>query len=481
VTGEAANRPYGPLFFASQVLADGRVIVNGGEADYSQQSGNPAVFQCSTNPAVDSTKGSLYDPQTNAWVPVPPPAGWATIGDAASVLLGVNTVTGAASNSNYMVQNCCDNTGPPNFNPLPTQFQAAIATITPRPGNTVTWTTTAAGKQQPNNEEGWTLLTTGQVLTVNTNPCNPAPGVCNPLTTEWFDPATRQWRNAGNTPATLVSQNPRSETGPAVGIGQNMVVACGWANGTIAGYRFAFGWTAQTAFPGGVSVPDGPASLLPNGNILVQTGVQCTMPSTFFEFNSSALTPVNPGPVGSTATGNQPQCPAGAGANVTNTAAFQGRMILLPTGQVLWNAGEGVNCTSIYTTTTAGNPNPAMRPPPRIFSLSSSNLTQGNTFSLNATMLRGWSQGAAYGDDAQSSTNYPLVLITNNTTQNRCFARTHNWDSPNSVQFDIPPAVTPAANWLLIQHACDTTGGGASTLVVIVNGFVSNSMPVTVQ
>jgi hypothetical protein len=55
VTGEPANTPYGPLFYASSVLADGRVIVNGGEAEYS-------TGVCTTNPASDSTKGSLYNP-----------------------------------------------------------------------------------------------------------------------------------------------------------------------------------------------------------------------------------------------------------------------------------------------------------------------------------------------------------------------------------------------------------------------------------
>ncbi len=361
VTGEPANRPYGPLFYASQVLADGRVIVNGGEADYSQQSGNPLAFRCSTNPAVDLTKGSLYNPQTNTWVPVTPPPGWATIGDAASVLLGVNNITGGYSASSYMLQNCCD-AG------LVGQ-QAAVASIT---GNNVAWTITSAGKADANNEEGWALLANGQVLTVDTHPCN-NPGVCNPTNTERFDPAQNQWLNAGQTPTTLVSQNPQNETGPAVGIGFNMVIAFGSVD-AIALYRFPNNWTAQTAFPGNLAVPDGPASLLPNGNILVQTGLGFLAPSTFFEFNSSILTPSNTGPAAPIATVNQPQCNSGT-PNTTNVAAFQGRMLLLPTGQVLWDAGEAARCTAIYTTTTAGNPNPVMRPPPHINTISSATLT----------------------------------------------------------------------------------------------------------
>jgi len=53
---------YGPLFYASAVLPDGRLIVNGGEYEDSANG-------CS--PSVDSTKGSLYNPQTNTWSAVP--------------------------------------------------------------------------------------------------------------------------------------------------------------------------------------------------------------------------------------------------------------------------------------------------------------------------------------------------------------------------------------------------------------------------
>ena len=42
---------YGPLYFASQVLADGRVIVNGGEYNFCN--------------FADTNKGALYDPVSN--------------------------------------------------------------------------------------------------------------------------------------------------------------------------------------------------------------------------------------------------------------------------------------------------------------------------------------------------------------------------------------------------------------------------------
>jgi hypothetical protein len=460
----AAPDNYGPLFYASSVLPDGRVILNGGEAENST-----APNRCSTNPAADSTKGSLFDPQTNTWTSVPPPPGWTTIGDSGSILLGANNVTGINSSANYMLQNCCD--------PAPVGFQAAVAAILPRPGTTVTWTTTSAGKADANNEEGWIRLPNGQVLTVDTHPCN-NPGTCTPTAAERFDPSQNLWVSAGNTPTSLVSQNPQGETGPAVSIGYNMAVAFGAVN-AIALYQFPNTWKAQTAFSvANQAVPDGPASLLPSGNILVQTSNGFNVPSTFWEFNSSALSPQNTGPVGATQTVNQPQCNSGS-PNTTNVAAFQGRMLLLPTGQVLWDAGEGVNCTSVYTSNNNADPNPVMRPAPHITSISNATLTRGsNGLTLTGSMFRGVSQGASYGDDAQMATDFPLVRITNNTTGNWCWGRTHDWATQVSTQFDVPPAVTPAAGWALVEHSCDP---GASTLVVIVNGKVSNAIAVTVN
>jgi len=57
---------YQPLYFASQVLPDGRVIINGGEYN-----------SCN---AVWTTLGAIYDPLGNVWTSVAPPIGWSSIG-----------------------------------------------------------------------------------------------------------------------------------------------------------------------------------------------------------------------------------------------------------------------------------------------------------------------------------------------------------------------------------------------------------------
>jgi hypothetical protein len=500
----AAPDSYGPLYFASVVLPDGRFIINGGEGENSTGS-------CQTSPTpADSTKGSLFDPNANSWTSVPPPGQgganpWATIGDAQGILLGGNNITGAYSAASYALQNCCDSTGPQ-------AFEMAVASITPRPGTTVTWTQLSTGKVSANNEEGWVRLPNGELLTVATRPCAAPPGACNPTAAERFVPGANPptWVSAGNTTTTLVSQNPGSETGPGVGIGFNMVVWFGSVN-AIQLFRYPGtnnNWFAQTTFPATPppatctlaagqtqAVADGPASLLPSGNILVQTSPVpgFNAPSCFWEFQSSTLSPSNTGPAAPTATVNQPQCNSGT-ANTTNVQSYKGRILLLPTGQVLWDAGGGVYvtgstrgpgsppCVYVYASNTTTDPNPVMRPVPHINSISNSVLTRGNNnYVLTGSMFRGVSQGASYGDDGSMATDFPIVMITNNATGNRCFGRTHDWQNTISTQFDLPPATTPAAGWALVQRACDTTGGGASTLVVIVNGKQSNPIAVTVN
>jgi hypothetical protein len=485
---------YGPLYYASQVLPDGRLIVMGGEAENS-------TGTCSTSPAADSTKGSLYNPHANTWSAVPCPGStssnsctginaWANIGDSASVLLGPNTITGTYAKASFFLQNCCQS------------ILAAVATIAPFPGTTVTWTQTTNGKADANNEEGWTLLPNGTVMAVDVGA---SPG------TELFFPSQNcptptqcngQWVSAGNTAPNLISTSPPSEIGPAVSIGYNMVVQFG-GNPSTSVFVYPTGninstvWTVGPSFPtreGGnpQEVADGPAALLPNGNILVQSsqaykGSYDGRPSHFWEFSTAGMTPQTPG-VGTLTEVNHPAC---NDKSLANTGSYEGRMLVLPAtadapnGQVLWDAGpDSAQCTFIYVVdATDGTPNRVMRPLPHINSISSTTLTQGGTnYTLIGSMFRDVSQGASYGDDAQMATNYPIVRITNNTSNRVCWGRTHDWEILTSTQFDIPPATTPASDWALVENGCDNkSGGGVSTLVVIVNGLVSNPMAVTIQ
>jgi hypothetical protein len=83
------------------------------------------------------------------------------------------------------------------------------------------------------------------------------------------------------------------------------------------------------------------------------------------------------------------------------------------------------------------------------------------------------SQGAAYGDDAQAASNYPLVRITNDATGHVVFCRTHNHSSMGvatgalivTTEFDVPAGI----------------GLGPSQLEVVTNGIPSTSVVVTID
>jgi hypothetical protein len=70
-----ANLPAGyvPDAFASAVLADGRVVITGGE----YLNGNFTL----------TNLGAIYDPRVNTWTSLPAPKGWQYIGDSPSIVL----------------------------------------------------------------------------------------------------------------------------------------------------------------------------------------------------------------------------------------------------------------------------------------------------------------------------------------------------------------------------------------------------------
>ena len=146
---------YGPLYFASAVLADGRVIVEGGEYNFCMP--------------VWSNLGAIYDPLANSWTSVDPPAGWDTIGDAQGTVL---------ANGTFMLANCCTT-------------ETALFDAT-----SLSWTATGAGKLTVNDEEGWTLLPNGKVLTVDAYVFSYD---ANGTNSEIYDPATGTWSSAGST------------------------------------------------------------------------------------------------------------------------------------------------------------------------------------------------------------------------------------------------------------------------------------------
>jgi flagellar hook assembly protein FlgD len=270
---------YGPFYFGSVVLPDGRYIIEGGEYNLGQ--------------AVWTNMGAIYDPVKNKWTNVNPPAGWSSIGDAQAILLADGT---------YMQANCCD-TQQAYFNP-----------------KTLGWTNiTNTGKTDRFDEEGWGLLPNNDVLTVD---------AINAPAYEVYDPTTKKWTTPGNTVVRL--EDPGSqEVGPFVLRPDGTVFAAGASPAGTPGHTAIYStttkkWKAGPDFPlvNGVALAcdDAPAALEINGNVIVMTSPPVfNTGAVFFEWNGTKLTKI--------------AGPPNAGID----GAFYGHFLELPSGQLLFS------------------------------------------------------------------------------------------------------------------------------------------------
>ena len=293
---------YQPSAFSSAVLADGRLVVLGGEY-------NAGAFAL-------TNLGAIYDPVNDKWAKLAAPAGWDYIGDSPSSML---------PGGQFLVGN---------------KLTKEIWPCSTRPR--LRWTALASThKSDFNAEEGWTLLPDGSILTTD---------VKDAPNTERYIPSKQKWMTAGATPVPLNGPpavgsvqygggvyHPPGEVGPQILRPDGTVFATGAL--TTAGtahtaiYTPGAGWTAGPDFPNGDDAGDSSAGLLPSGNVLV-VGTS----GTLYEFDGTHFTP---GP--------------------TDVGGF---LMMLPSGEILitpasaprWDSKD----VSVYTST--GAPNPAWAP-----------------------------------------------------------------------------------------------------------------------
>jgi hypothetical protein len=400
---QVASTSWGPLYFASQVLIDGRVYVQGGEYNLGS--------------AVWSTEGAVYDPVQNKWTTINPPSGWTQMGDCGSITL---------PSGNVMVQDAVNS-------------NIALLNV---PG--LTWTSPyTSGKADGNDEEGWTLLPNGNVLTVDTK---------NGTNSEILNTSTGVWSSAGNLPVVVVDSGSE-EIGPAVLRYDGTVIQFG-ATAHNAIYDTNTGtWSAGPDFPKNGSgaqldCADAPACLLPNGNVLVATSPGVYNSGTvFFEWNGTQFN-------------SAPSTP-----NASGDPSYVNTMLMLPTGQVLLS--DFSSNVQVYTPT--GSANSAWAP---TISSSPSTITAGSNYSISGTQFNGLSGCSAYGDDEQNETNYPLVRVVNNSTGHVFYCKTYN---PSTMAICTGTA-TVSTNFL-VPGSIET---GASTIYVVCNGIASAGVAVTV-
>jgi hypothetical protein len=157
-----------------------------------------------------------------------------------------------------------------------------------------------------------------------------------------------------------------------------------------------------------------------------------------------------------------------SGPSVGSESSFKGRMLVLPTGEILYTHGSN----DVFLYTNSGSPQNAWRP---VITSAPSILGVGDTYPISGNLFNGLSGGAAYGDDAQTATNYPLVRIKNNGTGHVFYARTHD-HSRMGVE-----AVGDASVISTNFDVSALTEMGASELVVVTNGIPSINFPVNIE
>jgi hypothetical protein len=405
---------YAPLYAASAVLPDGRLIVVGGEF-------NGGAF-------VETNKGAIYDPVANTWTALTPPSGgarnWSNIGDAPAVVL---------ANGSFML-------GASGFSG--TKDEAILN------ASNLSWTTTGAGKADGNGEEGFTLLPSGKVLAVDAKPQS-----CATRNTEIYDPGSGTWTSAGLTPGPLVDCTD-GELGPQILMHSGKVFVEG-ATAATALYDTSTGtWAAGPQLPviGGKQfvAADASSALLPDGKVLFElspgTGVK---PTHFFLFDGSSFSQI------------------ADDALASDEGSNFGYMLMLPTGQVLFDARLGPPGLELYS--DGGPPNPAWEP--QITSVPSE-LTAGDSYTVSGRQLNGLSDGAAFGDDWQMSTDYPLVQIASSAGGTVTYARTFGMTNRS-----IAPRAASSSRFTL--PACAPRG--RAELRVIADGIASSPVAVDIR
>ena len=436
---QLASLPYIPYAGAQAVLADGRVIIQGGE------------FTGYTGDFTLTNQGAIYDPVTDAWSPLPPPPFFvdlyppratfapSPICDSANVVLADGT---------YMLTDKMSR-------------QSALLDL-----GTLTWTETGtATKFDLNDEEGLTLLPSGEVLTTDCYtdyhfglvPSYPA----DPTNSEIYDPVTASWSSAGSTINTLTDPI-LYETGPAILRPDGTVFAIGSQGYSSIFHTATRTWSAGPRLPTSPQghqyvVQDGAAALLPNGNVLFAAtggapnpnlGGYSDPPMGFFEFDGQQFT----------ATAATP--------DAATTYSFNVGLLVLPTGQVL--DADGTGDVEIYTPSDTTY-DPAWAP---VISSGPAMIVPGGSYELDGIRFNGMSQASVFGDEAQNATNYPLVRITNLDSGHVFYSRTHDHSS-----------MAVASSSAVSTHF-DVSAGtelGASKLEVVANGIPSLALMLIVK
>jgi len=383
VAGMGTNR----LYFASHVLRSGDVWVLGGE--YS----GPNMDANWTN------TGEWYDTLNNVWTPIASHPE-ANFGDVPTMLLDKDRILAGSlfGRSSYLYD---------------------IASNS--------WTRAAdKAYDDSSDEETYVKLPGGQVLVYDLFRSIATGGAY----AEVYDPKTGVWSGRSPSDGTAAGSIPQlSSRAMGYEIGGGLALRSRTKDGRV----FMIGATGHTALydahrnkwsagpdiigtlPSGATglfgAVDAPAAALPDGRVILaadaspSTGTAFSGPTQLFEFNpaSNTIQPMNPTvPVALT------------------DPAFVHRMLVLPTGQVLFSKGG----TDVWIYTADGAPADQARP-----TVETVRYDGKGRFTLSGRQLTGANAGSTYGDDAESDENYPIVRFGQPGATKVWYGRTSNWKS----------------------------------------------------
>lgn len=407
-----ADSTNAPLYYASGILRDGRLMMAGGEYN--------------SGALVWLNAAEIYDPRTNAWTSLPTPAGWTRIGDAPGCVL---------PDGRFFVG---------EVSTLRTAIYDPAANA---------WTA-AANKLSAVGEESWSLLPDGSIHAVD---CS------NPPNAEKYIIAADTWVAAGATPQVLVDSI--SEIGASLLLPDGRLFVIG-ATGFTAIYTpppvanqpgtWVSGPSIPSVNPGeALGTVDAPACVLTNGRVLFSAGpitspASFQPPTYFFEYDpdSNSISAVSrPSPVNA------------------NGVPYFGRMLVLPTGQVLYTHGT----TTVELYTPDGVVDPVWRP---TITHCPATVRRNHTYTLQGRQINGLTQCVYYGNDATQATNYPIVRLESTSGPGVYYCRTFNFSTMglqtgtivHSCRFTVPSSVP----------------NGSYRLRVIANGIESDPCSVSV-
>ena len=409
------------LYFGSNIVRDTRLIVIGGE------------YSGVGLPMNHTRTGEVYDPATDTWTAIAPHPEQ-QFGDVPTILLdGDRILAGSLFTRNTWIYHY----------PTDTWEQNPITKV----------------YDDISVEETWVKLPGGRILNYDLWHSTEIP---NGQFAEIFDPVANEWLPASPTDGTAAGFIPQlsaivlgHELGGALQTPRRMKHRDGTeevfyigATGHTALYNPARNeWRAGPDILGearGVmglfGADDAPAAELPNGHIIFIADAGPVLrtfspPTRFFIYDpesniiSQMSTPFD--------------------NHLDNIPAFVTRLLVLPTGQILYGDNGS---REMWVFTPEGTAPGALRP-------KVDDVVRGpawsNSYTVIGRQLNGASSGSSYGDDVESDENYPIVSLTAKDGS-VFYATTSNWSNTDvgkqgaqTVDFTIQESI-PAGKYRLV-------------------------------